>query len=107
MVIERLPCVPDDRGASCPDIPDAISFRNVAREWARDRRRSASEDAAFDNLLQAFWRGEFERHSQPHGEVESLVFTLEVPRGTSEDQSYSVTHDGHVLKELYKGRQGR
>lgn len=106
-MIERLPCVPDDRGASCPDIPDAISFRSVAREWARNRRRSVSEDAAFDDLLRAFWNGEFEHNAQPDGGDESLVFTLEVPRGTSPDHPYSVTEDGHVLKRVVDEITGR
>jgi hypothetical protein len=102
VVIDRLPSVPDDRGASCPDIPDAISFRDVARERACDRRRPLSEQAAFDDLLQAFWKGEFEHIAQPAGELQSLVFTLETPSEISPDfgQLYSVTSDGHVLKQV-------
>jgi hypothetical protein len=105
-VIERLWCVPDDRGARCAEVSDAISFWNAARERARQGRRPIAKDAAFHDLLRAFWSGAFE-HRAPDGEVQSLVFTLEVPRGTSPDHPYSVTEDGHVLKRVVDEASGR
>lgn len=92
--------------ARCADVPDAISFRNAARDRARQGRRPITEDAAFDDLLRAFWSGAFE-HRAPDGEIQSLVLTLEVPRGTSPDHAYSVNCNGHVLKRVVDEARGR
>lgn len=63
---------PDDVGAYCPDVADAISLRDLARERAREARYGLTADEAFAELIAAFWGGELD-HLRQGG----AVFTLE------------------------------
>jgi hypothetical protein len=77
---------PDDVGAYCPDVPDAISLLDFAGERARESQYRLSEDTAFAELIAAFWRGEFDDLR-----TEGAVFTLERFHAASAEQLWSDT----------------
>jgi hypothetical protein len=73
--------LPDDVGAYCPDVPDAISLRELARERAREAQYRLTGDEAFAELIAAFWRAEFD-HLRQGG----AVFTLEKSLAESREE---------------------
>jgi hypothetical protein len=75
--------LPDDVGAYCPDVPDAIALRDLARERARETQYRLTEDEAFAELIAAFWREQLDRWRRG-----GAVFTLErFPAQSAEELS--------------------
>jgi hypothetical protein len=78
-------------------VPDPIPLCEAAELISREPASRWSQEAIYEGLIAAFWRGEFEQDGR------SLVFTFGTPPGASVGDDGGVCHideDGERLQEV-------